>query len=385
MGRCALVLTIAMVAVFTLAAAGARAADPGRWVLSQEDQVKLAYFQGLTHDPLSRLFFVGVFKGGYRTDAALGETARTDSLIPADVESAVGFNHVGDPTFDGAEGGRLILPLECYRPGAPNGGNTCGLGGLGVTDPQTLGWRYWVRLDQADIAKAMWAETSPDGSLVWTSSGRDLLAYATADVAPSNAAAAPDSPPIRPVTRLVGAVPPSGVTGAAFADGLLLLAGEDAGVLQVWSVDVSAQTPARLELELPGVRAEPEGLDLVDSRGGLLHWLLSPFAANPTYGTGHSELLTFVPKPDARLALTVAPRRLRPGRPTLITVRVRMTFWGRPHPVAGARVTAAGRSALTGPDGVARLRIASRRTGLTVRAMKLRLRPASARVAAPPR
>ena len=32
----------------------------------------------------------------------------------------------------------MLLPLECYTPGAPKGGNTCGTGSFGVADPGTL-------------------------------------------------------------------------------------------------------------------------------------------------------------------------------------------------------------------------------------------------------
>ena len=46
----------------------------------------------------------------------------------------------------------------------------------------TLAFRYYVKLDPAQIAKAMWVESSPDGRLLWTSSGSDLLAYRAADV-----------------------------------------------------------------------------------------------------------------------------------------------------------------------------------------------------------
>ena len=74
--------------------------------------------------------------------------------------------------------------MECYTPGV---GNTCGTGAFGVADPATLDFRYYVKLDPAEIPKAMWAETSPDGKLIWTSSGDDLLAYRTSDVAPANA------------------------------------------------------------------------------------------------------------------------------------------------------------------------------------------------------
>ncbi len=80
---------------------------------------------------------------------------------------------------------------------------------------------------------------------------------------------------------------------------------------------MTGATPPVLELELPGVAAESEGLDVLDARGGVLHWLLTPFppgGAKPTYGTGHSELLTFVPAADARLRVRVAPARAVAGR-----------------------------------------------------------------------
>ncbi|MGZ4277651.1 MAG: hypothetical protein ACXVFK_13020, partial [Solirubrobacteraceae bacterium] len=90
-----------------------------------------------------------------------------------------GYDHIGDISWDAAEHGRILLPLECYYPPA---GNTCQTGSIGVADPRTLKWRYYVKLDPRYIAKAMWAEVSPDGKLVWTSSGSDLLAYRDADV-----------------------------------------------------------------------------------------------------------------------------------------------------------------------------------------------------------
>jgi hypothetical protein len=211
-----------------------------------------------------------------------------------------------------------------------------------------------VALDLLDIPKAMWAEVAPGGNLLWTSSGRDLIAYDTAAFAPGVVV------PPRPVKRLVGAVPPSGVTGAVFYRGRLLLAGQDTGPLQIWSIDVTGATPPRLELELPGVAAESEGLDVIDARGGILHWLLSPFApggAKPTYGAGHSELLTFVPAADARLHVRAG--RLRNGK---LRATVRLRYSGRWHRVEGARVSAAGTHALTGRDGTADLRVRRRGT-----------------------
>ena len=346
--------------VAALAAPGpAVGADPGRWRLAQADSVPLSYFQGLTHSAAGSWFFDGITVGLFRTDRRLVQKADNPSALTPDL-TAQGFNHIGDLTWDAREGGRLLLPLECYVPGQPNGGNTCGRGAIGVADPATLKLRYAVGLDPADIAKAMWAEVSPGGSELWTSSGRDLLAYDATAIAPGAPA------PLRPVRRLVGAVPPSGVTGAAFYRGRLFLAGQDAGALQLWSVDVTGATPPVLELELPGVAAESEGLDVLDARGGMLHWLLSPFppgGAKPTYGTGHSELLTFVPAAereagaargaDARGGGPSNPRH-GDGDPPLR---------GRVHRVPGARVSVGTTHALTGPDGTARVTVRRAKPG----------------------
>jgi hypothetical protein len=354
-----------------LAAPGpASGADPGRWRLAQADSVPLSYFQGLTHSAAGAWFFDGITVGLFRTDRGLVQKAQEPSALTPDV-TAQGFNHIGDLTWDAREGGRLLLPLECYVPGQPNGGNTCGRGAIGVSDPTTLQLRYAVALDPADIAKAMWAEVSAGGGELWTSSGRDLLAYDAAAVAPGAPA------PLRPVRRLVGAVPPSGVTGAAFYRGRLFLAGQDAGALQVWSVDVTGATPPVLELELPGVAAESEGLDVLDARGGVLHWLLSAFppsGAKPTYGTGHDELLSFVPAADARLRVRVAPARLTAGRSVRATVTVTERYAGRVHRVEGARVALGAAHALTGRDGTAKLTVRRARPGsVRVTATKQRL------------
>jgi hypothetical protein len=310
------------------------------------------------------VFFDGIAVGLYRTDRDLRQSAQNANAIAPDL-AAQGFNHIGDLTWDAREGGRLLLPMECYVPGAPNGGNTCGRGAIGVADPATLQPRYAVALDPADTPKAMWAEVAPGGHELWTSAGRDLLAYDTAAIAPGLTA------PPRPIARLAGAVPPSGVTGATFYRGRLLLAGQDAGPLQVWSVDVTGATPPRLELELPGVAAESEGLDVIDARGGVLHWLLSPFApggAKPTYGTGHSELLTFVPTVDARLRVRVGALR-----GATVTVTVTLRYAGRVHRVEGARVRGGGAHALTGRDGTARLRVRRRSGTVRLTATKARL------------
>jgi hypothetical protein len=263
-----------------------------RWRYEGHSNVPFEYFQGVTSDPQKHLYFDGVFTGLYRTDSRLREQARNPNAIPDAVLKAEGYDHIGDLTWDGAEGGRLLLPLECYYP--LMGGNTCKTGSIGVADPRTLRWRYYVKLDPAFIDKAIWAETSPDGKLLWTSSGsgRDLLAYRMADIAPANAA--PAGPALRPVVKLAGKVPPSGITGASFYRGRLLLAGQGTGRFEVWSVDVR-NGRRRLEIKR-NVAGESEGLDVARALGGLLHWQVTPTRGRPpTFGLGHSALMNFVP------------------------------------------------------------------------------------------
>jgi hypothetical protein len=255
--------------------------------------IPLTYYQGISSSP-GRLYFDGIEAGLYRTDRRLAQRAARPLEIPPAVTAAVGFNHIGDITWDARQGGRVLLPLECYTPGAANGGNTCGWGAIGVADPTTLAWRYAVKLDRAQIAKAMWAEVSPDGQRLWTSAGRDLLAYRTADV--SRRHALPGGRPIRAVRRLRGAVPPTGVTGAAFYHGRLLLAGQSGTLFEVWSVNV-ATGRRRLEIQRR-INGESEGLDVVDALGGVLHWIVTPFdpaGRPPTYPGLQNVLLNFLP------------------------------------------------------------------------------------------
>jgi hypothetical protein len=295
--RLRLATAVLATAVLVLAAP-ASAQDPGRWILTGYSSVSFSYWQGVTSPPGARsVFFSGLSRGLYRTDSSLVEQAALDPAIPPTVFAAEGYNHVGDISWDRGEGGRVLLPLECYTPGAPNGGNTCGTGSIGVADPATLAFRYYVKLDPAEIAKAMWVESSPDGRLLWTSSGRDLLAYRAADVTAGRAA--PAGAPLRAVRRLAGAVPPSGVTGAAFQRGRLFVAGARGTTYQVWSVDVASGT-RRLEIELPNVQGEAEGLHSMRLMNGELHWLIAPLAAAPSF-------------PPSVALLHFAPARGRPG------------------------------------------------------------------------
>jgi hypothetical protein len=328
-------------------APAARAQDPGRWLLTGASSVPASYWQGLTSDPAkTNLYFDGVFRGLWRTTPKLHQTAGVPNAIPAAVASAEGYNHIGDLTWNPGGGGRVILPMECYDPST--GDNTCGTGAFGVADPATLGFRYYVKLDPAEIPKAMWAETSPNGSLIWTSSGDDLLAYRSSDVSRANAG--PAGPVLHSVRRLAGAVPPTGITGAVFLDHRLLLAGEDGGTYQVWAVN-PRNGNRQLELEMR-ICGESEGLDVIPTLGGRLQWLIAPFdpGCQLTFGPS-SALLHFVANPghaglDAEVLGTVVP-----ALPGTVRAAVRVRRQGRP--VRGARVSFAGGRARTNGQGLA--------------------------------
>jgi hypothetical protein len=249
-----------------------------------------------------------------------------------------------------------------------------------VADPLTLRWRYYVKLDPAEIPRAMWAEVSPDGRLLWTSAGSDLLAYRTDQIARDR------TTPIRAVRRLAGAVPPTGITGAAFYGDRLFLAGQQDTLFQVWSVDLVTGA-RRLEIERIVV-GESEGLDVVDALGGVLHWIVTPVdpaGRPPTYGAGSNALLHFMPAtPRRALRLAVTPRVLIAGQ------RARITFVAttRRRPVAGADVRLAGARNRTSQRGVARLTVRIARRGryrATASRADLRTAAVPIRVVAPGR
>jgi hypothetical protein len=323
-----------------------RAQDPAQWLLTGASSVPASYWQGLTSSPdESTLFFTGFAEGLWQTTPSLAQTAGNASEIPASVKQAEGYNHIGDSTWNPGDGGRVVLPLECFVSGV---GNTCGTGSFGVADPATLAWRYYVKLDPAQIKKAMWAETSPDGSLIWTSDGDDLLAYRSSEVTAANAA--PSGPLLEPVRRLVGAVPPSGVTGAVFDHGKLLLAGADGGAFQVWSVDTDTGA-RRLVLELH-ICGEAEGLDFTPTLGGELHWVIAPFqpGCTATFGPGVA-LLHFVSTPKHEryeVEVTDVDAGAIPG-----PVRVTVLATDDGQPLRQTRVSFAGATARTDKDGVA--------------------------------
>jgi hypothetical protein len=338
----------AVTLALTVALAGSAAArDPGRWTLTGWSSLPTNYWQGAaTSGPGKPLFFSGVATGLHRTDPRLTQTGSVDPVIPPLVLATEGYNHVGDI---GYQGGRVLLPLECYTPGGPNGGNTCGTGSFGVADPATLAFQYYVKLDPTEIPKAMWVEASPDGKLLWTSSGNDLLAYRAADVKAANAA--PAAGPIHSVRKLSGAVPPSGVTGAAFHRGRLFLSGSQGTTYQVWSVNTKTGK-RRLELELPKVQGESEGLTQMPLLGGRLHYLIAPLAAQPTFGGGVA-MLHFETGRWARRGLKVTTGS---ANATSLTPKVNVTVRRHGRAVEGARVSVAGFRARTNARGRATVR-----------------------------
>lgn len=347
----------------------AHAADPDRWTETGRSAIPLNYYQGIASDPAKRLFFDGIYTGLYRTDPLLGETARNDDVIPAEVHARERYNHIGDIAWDAREGGRILLPLECYypqsAPGTDDPGNPCRHGAFGVADPDTLQWRYYVKIDPDAMAKAMWVAVSPDGKLAWSGIGKDLYAFSLEDVKPANAA--PDGPAIKPVRILRNARPPSGITGAAFYRGRFYVAGQDSAEgFQVWSIDL--ETGERtLEIERKVV-GESEGIDFFQGLDGTLHWMIMPYNEEgpPTYGF-QGTLLHFDPKPEAippepaaapaKVRLTASPRHVRAGR----SVRMRFTAGirsaGADRPVSGAKIVFAGRSATTDGKGRASMKV----------------------------
>ena len=260
-----------------LGAAPAAAEDPGRWSLVRVSTIPLLYYQGVADGPPGSLSFSG-FVGICRTDLALRQTAANRRRHPPGGQATPRATTTSaTSTWDAARGRRgCCCRSSATTPGSPNGGNTCApaTGSIGVADPGTLAWRYYVKLDPAEITKAMWVEASPDGSLCGPRTARTCSRYALADITPANAA--PSGRAIRPVRRLSGAVPPSGITGATFHGGRLFVAGQGGRAHQVWSIDL-ATGARRLEIERADhrrVRGPGDG----EARGGLLHWQVMPFA-----------------------------------------------------------------------------------------------------------
>ena len=195
---------------------------------------------------------------------------------------AEGYNHVGDISWDRAEGGRVLLPLECFTPGAPNGGNTCGTGSIGVADPATLAFRYYVKLDPAadregDVGRELARRHGCSGPRA----AATCWPTGPSDVRPARAA--PAGAPLRAVRRLRGAVPPSGVTGAAFRGGRLLPRRRRGHHLPGLVGRRAAAARAGSSSSCRTSRARRRGCTRMRLMNGELHWLIAPLAVEPTF------------------------------------------------------------------------------------------------------
>jgi hypothetical protein len=261
------------------ALAAAAPAHAQNWRVARVATLPTAYSQGVAAVP-GGLAFSGTY-GLFRTGRDLRETARIDPIIPPEVGQAERWNHIGDIDYDR---GRLVLPLECYEPFATPT-NTCGTGAFAVADPATLQWRFHVKLDPAQIKKAMWVESV--GDLLWTQDRRDLVAYRSTDLNPANVNVL-----LRPVRRLRG-VAPDQLTGAAYLDGRLYGAVDRADSAEVWSFDLRRRGARRLEVRRRVV-GESEGLAALRLGGGTLQWTFVPDVSSrpSTYGRNRAVMLT---------------------------------------------------------------------------------------------
>ena len=333
----------ALAALLLAAPAAADAADPGLWVGTGRQVAPNYYRQGLASDPATGdVFFSGAFAGIYRTRGGR-QLASNTNPIPQDVRDREQYNHIGDIAFDRAEGGRILLPLESYVPFRQDT-NPSKTGSIGVMDAKTLRWKYYVKLDPAEIAKAQWLATDAPDGLVWTITGHDLLAYRLSDVNPQEAAS--NAAPLHSVRRLTG-VAPTGAGGAVVFRGRIYLSTQVGTVDEITSVDPSTGS-TRVEVELPGTM-EPEGLDVGSYLNGLLHWELVPGG-----GLTSTQIVDLVPK-GARLRLQLSHSRVHAGRKVALAGVVRVLTSGFAIALENAQLRIAGKRARTDASGFARL------------------------------
>jgi hypothetical protein len=297
---------VATLTLSTAAGSAPVAKDPGRWRLVSTTSIRIFYYQGMTHDAEGHFYFDGIDNGLFKTDSSFNQLAGSTPYIPAAVAARDKYNHIGAIAY--AKSAGVLLPMECY-----NGTNCANTGAIGVADPATLAWKYEVKLDPATIKKAMWAAVSPDGTILWTSSNSNLLAYRMSDISPAHSW--PAHAPIKPVKILKNAVPASGVDGGAFYGGRLYLAGTVGDVHQVWSID-TANGSRRLEISKTIV-GEQEGLDFVTQDRGQVHPVA--LCADPSCGTathytsnsfGGVLHLMVMPIPDGRTPATYSAATL---------------------------------------------------------------------------
>ena len=353
---------LAALAVVVVAAGWGAAPALAGWRASNPTTASIAYNQGVSFDQAhGNFFFDGVSSttdsGLYRTNSNLVQTAANPAVIPPTRE---GYNHAGDLSFD-PQGHRVLLPLECYYPAS--GGNTCGVGAIGVADPVSLRFMYYVDLDTAQIQKAMWDEISPDDRWIWTSSGTHLLVYRAAQVSQTTA----DRQRAGQLDGLTGkdlgpVLPTSGVTGAAFYEDALtrvprlLLAVNRGSYSEIISYAIGTArngSPTivgspRSEITVPrsSLNNESEGLAVTGAGlrrnplGGVLDWQMLPVI---TTSTIFSRILSYLPMPAPPLDGASVQRHQRLHR--ALRRGLRLTVVCNSTCTNNATVTIAGRLA----------------------------------------
>ena len=278
--------------------AGPAFAEPKQWEEVGRSTIPLHYYQGMTHDESGNRYFSG-HVGLFRTDPTLKETGANYDVL-AELHATENYNHIGDLDY---YDGKLYLPLECYY-FVPGQANTCKTASIAIADPETLTIDYYVKLDPAEISKAMWCAVSPDGELLWTQEGNDLLAYDMDDLTAEHAA--PTAAPIQAVQKLVNAVPPSGISGTTFVDNKTMFAaggvnedGRDNDGAEIYEIDLHKGTyEFQLKVNFVG---EAEGLDddydlkTGDELPGSLHFMVQPYNDEwyPTNGVTNGTVYHF--------------------------------------------------------------------------------------------
>jgi hypothetical protein len=361
---------LAIVALSLAAPTAAHAADPGLWIKTSQLTKPATYRQGLASNPLTGdVFFSGSFNGITRTHNEI-ELKKNTEAIPKDVAEREQYNHIGDIAFDAAEGGRILLPLESYAP-LQQDTNPAKTASIGVMDATTLAWKYYVKLDPAEINKAQWVATDAEHGLVWTIGDISLLAYNIADINPANAA--PGGAPIHSVRRLDNIVP-DGAGGAVVLGNRIYLSQLVNGVNRVISIDLGTGA-SQVEIEIPG-DLEEEGLDFGPYLDGLLHWELVPGA-----GLSNTQVLNFVPK-GARLGLLLNRARVKSRKKQTITATAVVAANGEKVALRGVEVRLGSKRVKTNARGQAKLTVKLTRGLYRAQAFYKGLRTATRRVRA---
>jgi hypothetical protein len=369
-GRHAMKRAIALVTASLALPAAAQAADPGIWLKTSQLTKPSTYRQGLASNPATGdVFFSGSFAGITRTRNEV-ELTKNTAAIPKDVADREQYNHIGDIAFDKAEGGRILLPLESYAPLAKDT-NPSDTASIGVMDPKTLAWKYYVKLDPAEINKAQWVAVDEQQGLLWTIGDISLLAYNLADINAANAA--PGAAPIHSVKRLDNIVP-DGAGGAVVIGNRIYLSQLVNHVNRVISMDLTTGA-SQVEIEIPG-DLEEEGLDVGPYLDGLLHWELVPGG-----GLSNTQVLNFVPK-GARLSLKLAHARVKAGKKVKVAATASVVTSGATIPLRDVEIRLGGKRKKTDARGRATLTVKLTRGGYRAQAFYKGLRTASKTVRA---